>query len=392
MTKERKIKVLHIISGYGGGISSHIRNLAKEINSDKITFDVIGFSDYSDEFAEEIASTDGKVFTFLKPKKYGFLKFFINGVSTIKKNGPYDYVQCHISGYLSIVFRLMTLLAGQRKMIVHAHKSQNDFMEGFKNKMITLADRIGTNISATSRTSCSTEASKFVFGDKFIDNKKIMHIPNSIPPEKYMLEYTEEQKIAMKEKLEIDINKTIFGNVGRFYHQKNHMFMVEIVEELVKLEIEFLWIFVGEGDLESKIKDEINDRNLSEYVKFLGRREDAHELYQIFDVFVMPSFYEGLPTVIVEAQAAGVPCVLSDSITKEVDLKLGMVEYISLDKHASYWATKVKEISNLSIPASEERLKHLTDNGFTNKVASKLYEDFLFKKIESYSIGDEISD
>lgn len=391
MSQQKKIRVLHIISGYGGGISSHIRNIAYTIDVNKVSFDVIGFTDYSSDFNDEIAHTGGKTFTFLKPKQVGFWKFYKHAVQVMKENGPYDVVLCHISGHYALVFKAMAKQIGAKRFVVHAHKTQYDKLDGLKDtiKIKMKADQFFSRLTATQMTSCSSEASAFVFGDAPVKAEKVMHIPNSIPPEKYMLSLSEEEIIQMKKENGIPLDKLIVGNMGRFTLQKNHVFMVELIAYMKAQKIPFIWVFVGSGELEDQIKQRISERDLDDCVIFLGRREDGNRLYQMMDVFVLPSLSEGLPTVIVETQAAGIQSVIADTITREVDLGLGMVTYLSLEDNLDLWAKKIVEAAEKNVPALEERQIKIDELGFSNKIAAKIYEDFLSGKMKDFRIGDK---
>ncbi|QII82448.1 glycosyltransferase [Jeotgalibaca arthritidis] len=384
---ERK-KILHIMSGYGGGISSHIRNLAQVVDPEKISFDVIGFTDYTDEFLEEIALLNGKALTFLKPKKVGFRKFYKHAIEMLKENGPYDVIQCHTSGHYALVFKMMALQLKVNRFIVHAHKTQYDNMDSFKDKIRVKLDQYISRYTADQLTSCSSESSNFVFGEDVVKKNKVMHIPNSIPLNKYMLQMTDKEIIQFKTVNDIPTDRLILGNIGRFNLQKNHYFMVKLIKYLAENNQEFMWLFVGAGELEDEIKKLIEESNLSEYVMFLGRREDANILYQIFDVFVLPSFYEGLPTVIVETQAAGIPAVIADTITKEVDLGLNLVSYLPLEASLGEWEDEILRVSKEELPTVEERKSALDEKAFNNVIAGKLYEDFIFKKISTFKIGE----
>lgn len=376
------------MSGYGGGISSHIRNLAQVVDPDKLSFDVIGFTDYTDEFLEEIAHLNGKALTFLKPKQVGFKKFYKHAIKTLKENGPYDVIQCHTSGYYALVFKMMALQLKVKRFIVHAHKTQYDNMDSFKDKVRVKLDQYISRHTADQLTSCSSESSSFVFGEDVVKKNRVMHIPNSIPLNKYMLQMTEEEIIQFKMINHIPNDRLILGNVGRFNLQKNHYFMVKLIKHMAENNREFIWLFVGAGELEDEIKKLIEENNLSEYVMFLGRREDANILYQIFDVFVLPSFYEGLPTVIVETQAAGIPAVIADTITREVDLGLNLVSYLSLEASLREWEDEILRVSKEELPTFEQRKLALDEKAFSNVIAGKLYEDFIFGKINTFNIGE----
>jgi len=385
MENNKRIKVLHIISGYGGGISSHIRNLAKCVDSEKISFDVAGFSEYNEDFINEIHNIGGRVFTFPRPRMEGYSKFIKDIIQIMKNYGPYDMVQCHISGYRAIIFRLLCSYSGINRMVIHAHSTSNESKKGIMSKFEEKINQRVNKLIATQMASCSTEASLFAFGRSVLREGKVMHLPNSIPPEKYMVNLDTTQKIKLKKDNNIPDNTFVIGHVGRFNHPKNHMFMVEIIKRMVQKKIDFVWLFIGTGELENDVRDRIQQENLVSHVKFMGRREDVNFLYQIMDVLVLPSFNEGLPTVIVEAQAAGIPSVISANITREADMGMGMVRYVSLDENIDYWINSLIELSSIQIPSLEKRKEILNLKGFSNQSAATLYEDFVFGRKKSFS-------
>lgn len=384
------MKVLHIMSGYGGGISSFIRNLAKEIDENRFSFDVMSFTDYDNEFNDEISRINGKTFTLPRPKKEGFYVFIRELISILKKNGPYDVIESHLTGYYALVFKLACMLTGNKRFVLHAHATNDDLSDSLPNRLKRQFNQSLSRLIATQLTSCSLMSSKFMFGEKALSSMEIIHIPNSISVENYMQNYSDLEKIELKEKNGIPTNKMVIGNIARFNLQKNHSFMVNLIKHLSESKLEFIWVFIGGGELEDEIKLKIKQHSLEKHVMFLGRREDANELYELLDVMVLPSFYEGLPTVIVEAQAAGINSVISNTITEEVDLKLGMVKYVSLDEKLEVWERYIIEATLNPIPNSNERIEKIKENGFSNDVAARLYEKFIEKKLSSYVIGEKL--
>lgn len=392
----KKNRVLHIMSGFGGGISSFVRNLATEVNPSKVSFDVLSFTGYSDEFKEEIKNTGGRTLTMPKPKAVGYPRYIKETKEIIHKNGPYDIIECHLTGMYALFFKMITHNSGAKKFVVHAHTT-NDGLES--TALVQIFRKINQFLSvksATQLTSCSALASKFMFGEKTYCENKIVHIPNSIQIENYIMEYDNDKIKELKRENGIPTDCIVIGNIARFDTPKNHPFMIKLIEFMSKKDINFHWLFIGAGESEKEqlIKSDImrlvKEKNLTQFVSFLGRREDANELYQLIDVFVLPSLYEGLPTVIVEAQAAGVPSVISDTITKEVDVEIGMVHYLSLHEDLVEWERKILRASNQSLPTAEERIKKIREFGFTNKEVAQLYEAFLEGKVKSHNIGDTI--
>lgn len=387
MTKK---KILHIMSSYGGGISSFVRNLAKEIDTAKYEFDVISFSDYSNDFIDDITNTNGVCMKMPRPKEKGYLYFFRETIKLIDKNGPYEIVESHLTGFYALAFKLICIITGNKRFVVHAHATDDDLKDNLLSEIFRKLSRFITVSVATQLTSCSVMASDFMFGKKAVRKQDIVHIPNSISLSKYVHDFTEEQINQIKKENGIPRNKLTIGNIARFNLQKNHQFMIRIIEYLAKEGIDFVWIFIGSGELENKIMNQLDELDLISYVHFLGRREDVNILYSIMDVFVLPSFYEGLPTVAVEAQAAGVNSVISDSITREVDLELDMINYVSLESDLSIWKDQIIQAYDKKVCPSEIRKQIISEKGFSNRMAAKLYENFIENKVSTFMIGDKI--
>lgn len=392
----KKTKVLHIMSAFGGGISSFVRNLATEINTEKISFDVLSFTDYSEEFKNEISNTGGKTLTMPKPKRIGYFRYIKETKKIIQNNGPYDVIECHLTGVYALFFKWLTKDSGAEKFVVHAHTTNDGLKPTLGVKLVRKMNQFLSVKSASQLTSCSILASNFMFGEKEKLDKGITHIPNSILIDKYTIEFDNKKIKKIKQVNDIPLDRLVIGNIARFDTPKNHPFMIKLIEHMSKKNIDFVWLFIGAGESEKEqgilnnIKDMVDEKNLTKYVRFLGRREDANELYQLLDVFVLPSFYEGLPTVIVEAQAAGVPSVISDTITTEVDVNLGMVHYLSLDEEMAKWEETILTASKQLIPSVDQRIDQIEAFGFTNDAAARLYEAFLEGRVISHNIGDNI--
>ena len=139
--------------------------------------------------------------------------------------------------------------------------------------------------------------------------------------------------------------KIVFGNVARFKKQKNHEFLIDIFAEIHKMNQNTVLILVGQGELEENMKEKVAKLGLDDCVEFLGARNDVPTLLKDFDVFLLPSLFEGLPLVGIEAQAAGLPVLAADTVTKELNIT-GNVEFLSLEKPAKFWAEKIIDIVN----------------------------------------------
>ena len=175
-----------------------------------------------------------------------------------------------------------------------------------------------------------------------------------------------------REKLDIS-DKVVIGNVGRFTFQKNHKFLLEVFNEYLKINNEAILLLVGEGELEEEIRNKMKDLNIDNKVIFYGISNEVEKLMQAMDCFVMTSFYEGLPIVGVEAQASGLPLILSDKITNEIKI-ISNVKFISLNDNARIWACELDKSIKLQ---RKDTSNELIEKGFDiESIAKKLEELF----------------
>ncbi len=206
---------------------------------------------------------------------------------------------------------------------------------------------------------CSTEAGIYLFGKK----RKFEFIPNAIDLEKF--EYNEQTRKEIRKELDLE-GKLVIGNVGRFNLQKNHSFLLDIFNEIVKKNKDSILLLIGTGELEENIKQKIKELKLEKRVKLLGVRKDVNKLYQAMDIFLMPSLFEGLPLTGVEAQASKLKCYFADTITKEVIIS-NNVKFLSLKLTPEQWADKIVqdakyERNNVEILNQDFNIKILAKN------------------------------
>jgi len=382
-----KIKVLHIMSSFGGGISSFIRNKAKSVDSSKIVFDIATFNDYPADFADDVKQMGGNIYHIPNPKVEGISIFKKTYQSILKEHGPYEMVHCHVGGHRAFSFYLLTKQMGINRFIVHAHSSEPYFpvKKSLAQKSGIKLDRILNRVSATQMVSCGEFASRFYFGDKLVAAKQVMHIPNSIDSEKYVNRLSKEEKEKKKKELNWPSDRWIVGHVGRFDKNKNHAFLIDLASKMKEDGLPFFFIFIGTGILIEDVKAAIEQRGLNDYIQVLGRREDVNQLYPLMDVFVLPSYSEGLPTVCVEAQSSGVPCIVSNTITHEIDMDLGMVQFAPLNDLES-WSACLQESKSIRIPSMIEIENKLVEKKFSNEASARLYEQFVLKKVDHYEL------
>lgn len=206
---------------------------------------------------------------------------------------------------------------------------------------------------------CSDLAGEWMFGKKLMTQGKVHIIPNGVNLDRFRFD-----PIVRREKrkeLQVD-NRLVIGNVGRFTTQKNHSFLIDVFMEISVKRPDALLVLAGTGDLQDEIEDKVKQCGLENKVKFLGYRSDVTELMQAMDIFLMPSLFEGFPVTAVEAQACGLPCVFSDTITAKAKLLENTI-YVSLEESPQHWAEKILAMS-LNMEGRSKCNQALRDQGY----------------------------
>ena len=388
-TEKRDVKrVLHISPGFTGGIATHINNIVLGIDNSRIIIDLAAFpadKKKANVFVEDVVKKGGKIFDLVSPKKNPIM-FYKQIYSILNNNERYEMVHVHMHGIRFMIISLLTRISGAKRIISHAHIADGKDSRKVLNRLRHIIEVGCTKVFATEYVSCSKRASEYVFGKSILNKKKVMHIPNSIDNIKYSSLLSEKKEKNLIKELDIKKDDLIIVNVGYFGYQKNHPFMIEIIKKLANKNINFIWLFVGIGEEEEKIKKIVSDNKTDKYVRFLGFRHDIPDLLKLSDVLVLPSIFEGLPTVAIEAQAAGTPCILSTNVSSEADLNLGLCKFLNLDDDIEEWCNEIINSPNGNKPTKKEITTKLESKGFTTITAAKLYEMFVEKEITSYEL------
>lgn len=376
--KQEPIRVAQIMGKWlGGGVESVVMNYYRHIDKNKVQFDFICDDDSTRIPKEEIEKLGGKVILippYQKPFKYH------KELKRVLKNGNYKIVHSHIST-MSFFSLWAAKSAKVPVRIAHAHSTTNK-QEKQKNLMKQVL-RPFSKVFATDYFCCSELAGRWLFGNKTYDQGKVYLLNNAIDVDKF--KYDENIRKEKRNELKIKDNQFVIGHIGRFVKQKNHDFLIDIFNEIYKQNKDTILLLAGEGPLKEEIENKVKKLGLEKNVMFLGQRNDANELYQAMDAFVLPSLYEGLPVVGVEAQAAGLPCFFSTDMTKETKV-LETTRFISLDTSTEEWTAII--LRELEIFTRKDYILEMTANGFNIlREAEKLNDKYLkFRKEENYDI------
>ena len=356
--KTKSIKTLHIFSGVGGGISTWIRK-ASQFSDGKYTIDAMAFSvTNKSSFIDIIEDNGGNCYEMPRIRNgvIGLIKYV---VMIIEKN-QYDVIHCHIDGYSALPFWIATKKC-KKKLIIHSHRTAIEKVAGKKyENAIYAINRVANVLLAKYKVACGEMAAAFAFGNSTY--VKILY--NGINP------------ILPLEVEEDNRSRTInLLALGRLNVVKNHLFMLKVAKSLKEKHVPFHLFIVGDGDLKDEITEKIIELGLCDEVSMEGYCNTPELYLQRCDVFLMPSFSEGLPTVMLEAQGYGCNIISSDRVTKECDLGLGLVSYVGISENdIDVWAELIKKYSENKVLISQEVINSaMCEKGFINQ---KIYDDY----------------
>ena len=333
--KNEPIRVAQIIGKWvGGGVESVVMNYYRHIDRNKIQFDFICDEDSTNIPYDEIEKLGGRV--ILIPP-YQKVIHYHKELKKILTEENYKIVHSHINT-LSVFPLLAAKRAGIPVRIAHSHSTTNK--KEWKKNLLKQLLKPFSKVFATHYFCCSEYAGRWLFGDDEYDKGNVYLLNNAIDLNKFKFDKTVRER--KRKELGIDDNTLVIGHIGRFVKQKNHEFLIDIFNEVHKRHNDSILLLAGEGPLQEEIKNKVNHLGLIDNVKFLGQRNDVQELYQTFDVFLLPSLYEGLPVVGVEAQASGNLCYLSNDMTKETKV-LDSTVFMTLSNTSEEWANAILE-------------------------------------------------
>lgn len=343
-----KAKILHITGAMNvGGTETMLINLYRKIN-EKIEFHFISYSNEEAFYDKEIEKLGGKVIRLDSPNKVGFIGAVKDIKKVIKENGPYDAVHTHMLFNCGIAM-IAAYLSGVKVRVSHSHTT-SDNSNSFVRKVYISVMRIFIKVFSTDFLACSNGAGRYLFGNNITSNKKYKILPNFIDYKKFI---SCEDKNSIRKELGIKEDDIVVCHIGRFIKAKNHNFLLEVVTEMINRNDTIKLLLVGTGDLKSEIEAKVKELGIEKNVYLTGIRNDIPNILNNSDLFILPSIYEGLGLVLLEAQASNVPCLVSEAVQPEVDLGVGLIKKIKLSFGAKFWAneasTLIKENTNKNI-------------------------------------------
>ncbi|MGM8212331.1 glycosyltransferase family 1 protein [Virgibacillus sp. W0430] len=327
------VRVLHVVVNMNrGGAETLLMNLYRHIDRSNVQFDFLTCK--SGVYDAEIESLGGCIHRIPYITEAGHFGYVKHLKRFFKDHTAYSIVHSHMDKMSGLVLR-EAKRANIPVRIAHSHNTESE--GGILAKMYKSYAGSLIKGSATGLYACSSSAASWLYGK---DCNKSIILNNGIEIDKFT--FSSKARNEMRSALGLNKEAFVLGHVGRFSRQKNHFYLLDIFAEISEKQSNAVLILVGDGPLRRKIKERIVQLNLGEKVKLLGVREDIPQLMQAFDMFVFPSLHEGLPVTLIEAQSAGLVCLISDHITAEVDLSIGLMHQLPLNDK-SMWVNQVIE-------------------------------------------------
>lgn len=365
MIQTKPVRVLNVLGTTNlGGAESRVMELYRAMDRDKVQFDFLVHTDAEGQYSEEIRRLGGRIYSIPRFKVFNILSYKKALRSFFAKHNEYAAVQGHMTSTASIYLPIAKK-AGIPVTIAHARSAGVD--KGVKG-IVTRIIRCPLKYRADYCFTCSAEAAEAVYGRKWIEKGKVWTIPNAIDAERFA--YNPAVRAEVRAELGIE-DKFVIGHVGRFGFMKNHSYLVDIFAELCRMRDDAAMVLIGKGELEEEIRAKVSASGLADKVIFLGNRFDVERYYQAFDYFVFPSVFEGLPGSVVEAQAAGLHCLVSDQVTKEAALT-ALVACRSIAGPAADWADEIMENAAVALVREDMRAAIAEKNFDVHGQAAKM--------------------
>ena len=327
--EEKKIKIAEIVgNATTGGVISCVLNFYRHVDRSRFAFDFYSYG--PSKFDEEIKALGGNV--FYVPKAIRPLSHIVK-LKKLLKDGDYDIVHAHLTT-LSVVSLLAAKLTKVKVRVCHSHSTTH---KREATKIVKDALRPFSKTFATHTAGCSEYSIRWLYGKKTAKTSFLLH--NAIELDRFRP--NEELRNRTRRTLGVD-GDFVFGTIGRFVYQKNYKFLIDAFAIYCSRNKEGKLLLVGDGEEKKDIVSRIEKHGIKERVLILDEISDVQKYYAAFDAFVLPSRYEGLPLVAVEAQAMNLPCILSKEITHEADVG-GIYCFLGIDSPEA-WANEMQKL------------------------------------------------
>lgn len=349
------IRVLHIFHEMAnGGVEHFVMNYYRHMDREKIQFDFLVSVETEGYFDDEIKALGGRMFYAYPFKKNPIRNYY--DIAKIVRENKYNIVHRHTGSAFGYFDLRAARRGGAKHLIIHSHNNQagNMFVHKICKNFLEIP---------CEKLACSQDAGLWLYGE----HASFKVINNAIECEKFC--FNRETRERMRANFNL-YEKFVIGHVGRFSEQKNHKRLFELLADIVKIQTNAVLVCVGTGELLDWCKGYVEKLKIEKNVIFLGKRTDINNIMCAFDVFVLPSAYEGFPFVLVEAQASGLHCVVSECVPKECNIT-GNVEFLSLKDNNRSWYDQILYVRTSEREQCAEQVRKAGFN--INSNAQELY-------------------
>lgn len=366
--KQKKALILLPYLKNGDGTAVALMNYYQELIEHGWRIDFLVLKIFECEWLNKVKADGNNIYELPKENKYSYK--VSRKIRSIIKEGKYDIVHVNMPGHVGFETLKMARQYGIGKRIFHAHNPRNNL--NLKTVISTKVYDYLLQREATELVACSKSAGNSRFG-----NKDFQVLKNVIDTDRFV--YRLEDRRYIREKLHIE-KKVVVGVVGRFAAQKNPEFLLECFAEYNKLNKESVLLWIGDGELQEKIQDRAKNRGLKGACLFVGRKNNIEKWYSAMDLFLLPSKFEGMGIVFLEAQCTGLPCFGSTNVPIETEVT-ELMHRISLKQEANYWATAMKKVTDMS-GDRRSRASEFINAGYTHEATKSDLLNMYEKRIK----------
>ena len=366
--KQKKALILLPYLKNGDGTAVALMNYYQELIEHGWRIDFLVLKIFECEWLNKVKADGNNIYELPKENKYSYK--VSRKIRSIIKEGKYDIVHVNMPGHVGFETLKMARQYGIGKRIFHAHNPRNNL--NLKTVISTKVYDYLLQREATELVACSKSAGNSRFG-----NKDFQVLKNVIDTDRFV--YRLEDRRYIREKLHIE-KKVVVGVVGRFAAQKNPEFLLECFAEYNKLNKESVLLWIGDGELQEKIQDRAKNMGLKGACLFVGRKNNIEKWYSAMDLFLLPSKFEGMGIVFLEAQCTGLPCFGSTNVPIETEVT-ELMHRISLKQEANYWATAMKKVTDMS-GDRRSRASEFINAGYTHEATKSDLLNMYEKRIK----------
>ena len=380
----KKIKLLFYTELWANaGIESVIMSLFRNFDLERISVDIMASQNLSDFYDDEIKQLGGMKIITLDAKYDSPAKRMIANqeafARAIRKN-KYDIVHLHMCNAASMIYGKIAKENGVKVVVYHSHNTNLSTKHRLIKTAVHNICKWKYERYADILFSCSDLASKWMYTKKSVSQNRVVLVKNAIDLDRF--EFNQTVRDEYRKKLSVQ-DKFVVGHIGRFAVAKNHAFIIDIFSALHRKDSNTTLLLIGEGEDETKIREKVEQLELTESVIFYGTTREIPQMLWAMDAFLLPSFFEGNPVVGIEAQAASTPCLFADTITKMCQLT-DIVTFASLNDSPEKWAELLLDVKGRKRTPTKEMMKQAGyDITQVASMVQELYEKAICKKGKS---------